>query len=133
MKIAAITDDGKTISQHFGRAPYYLVITIVDGEIAEKQLRNKLGHTQFHEESHPSDPPGQPHGFGPAAHERHLRMAESIADCEVLLCRGMGAGAYNSMLQRGIRPIVTDIIPIEEAALAYAEGRIVDHTELLHG
>jgi predicted Fe-Mo cluster-binding NifX family protein len=59
-------------------------------------------------------------------------MAESIADCEALLCRGMGAGAYNSMLQRGIRPVVTDIVAIDEAVLAYAGGRIVDHTQLLH-
>jgi hypothetical protein len=44
----------------------------------------------------------------------------------------MGAGAYNSMLQRGIRPVVTDIVAIDEAVLAYAGGRIVDHTELLH-
>ena len=28
MKIAIITDDGKTISQHFGRANYYAVVTI---------------------------------------------------------------------------------------------------------
>jgi len=31
MKIAVITDDGKTISQHFGRSPYYLVLTIEEG------------------------------------------------------------------------------------------------------
>jgi predicted Fe-Mo cluster-binding NifX family protein len=28
MKIAAITDDGKTISQHFGRAAYYMVLLL---------------------------------------------------------------------------------------------------------
>ena len=33
MKIAVITDDEKTISQHFGRAPYYMVFTIEDGHI----------------------------------------------------------------------------------------------------
>ena len=31
MKIAAITDDGTTISQHFGRAPYYVVVTVEAG------------------------------------------------------------------------------------------------------
>lgn len=132
MKIAAITDDGLTISQHFGRAPYYVVVTVENGQIVDRQLREKLGHAQFHEEAHPADPPGQPHGFGPAAHDRHLRMAESIADCEALLCRGMGAGAYQSMQQRGIRPLITDIVAIDEAVLAYVEGRLVDHTEWLH-
>ena len=47
MKIAAITDDGVTISQHFGRAPYYLVYTVEDGEIVDRELREKLGHAQF--------------------------------------------------------------------------------------
>jgi predicted Fe-Mo cluster-binding NifX family protein len=132
MKIAAITDDGETISLHFGRAPYYMVVTVEAGKIVDRQLRDKLGHAHFHNEPHPADPEGQPHGFGPEAHDRHVRMAESIADCEALLCRGMGAGAYNSMQQRGIRPVVTDIPTIDEAVLAYAEGRIVDHTEKLH-
>jgi predicted Fe-Mo cluster-binding NifX family protein len=132
MKIAAITDDRMTISQHFGRASYYVVVNVEDGKIVDRQLRDKIGHVQFHEEAHAADPPGQPHGFSPAAHDRHILMAESIADCEALLCRGMGAGAYNSMLQRGIRPVVTDIVAIDEAVLAYAGGRNVDHTELLH-
>jgi predicted Fe-Mo cluster-binding NifX family protein len=132
MKIAAITDDGKTISQHFGRAPYYLVATVEDGVIVERQLRDKLGHVQFQNEPHEEEAPGQPHGFGPASHDRHLRMAEAIADCEALLCRGMGSGAYYSMQQRGIRPVVTDIESIEEALAAYIDGSIVDHTDKLH-
>jgi predicted Fe-Mo cluster-binding NifX family protein len=132
MKIAAITDDGKSISQHFGRAAYYLVATVENGEIVERELRDKLGHAHFQNEPHEAEVPGQPHGFGPASHDRHVRMAESIADCEALLCRGMGAGAYYSMEQRGIRPVVTDIELIEEALQAYIEGRIIDHTEKLH-
>ena len=132
MKIAAITDDGKSISQHFGRAAYYLVATVENGEIVERELRDKLGHAHFQNEPHEAEAPGQPHGCGSASHDRHVRMAESIADCEALLCRGMGAGAYYSMEQRGIRPVVTDIESIEEALQAYIEGRIIDHTEKLH-
>lgn len=132
MKIAAITDDGKTISQHFGRAPYYLVMTVEDGQIIARELRDKLGHTNFQNEPHEEEQPGQPHGFGPASHDRHVRMAEAIADCEALLCRGMGAGAYYSMEQRGIRPVVTDIEDIDQAVTAYIKGNIVDHVENLH-
>jgi len=132
MKIAAITDDGQTISQHFGRAPYYLVITIENGQIVEKQLRDKLGHAHFANDPHEGDQPGQPHGFGPAAQNRHARMAEAIADCQALLCGGMGMGAYESMRARGIQPVVTDIASIDEAVRAYIEGRIVDQVERLH-
>lgn len=132
MKIAAITDDGKTISQHFGRAGHYLVATIEDGKIVNREMRAKLGHNQFASEPHPAEQPGQPHGMDPVSHDKHLRMSESIADCEALLCRGMGMGAYESMKARGIRPIVTDIASIDEAVMAYVEGSIVDQTDLLH-
>ena len=32
MKIAFVTDDGQSISAHFGRAAYYLVVDVVDGK-----------------------------------------------------------------------------------------------------
>jgi predicted Fe-Mo cluster-binding NifX family protein len=131
MKIAAITDDGKTISQHFGRAPYYLVLTIEDSKIVDCEMRSKLGHAQFHEEEHHENA-GKRHGFGREADNRHGRMAAAIADCEALLCRGMGMGAYESMKAHGIRPVVTDIGDIDEAVTAYLDGEIVDHVDRLH-
>ena len=79
MKIAAITDDGNTISQHFGRAQYYLVATVENGQIVNREMRNKLGHTQFSNQPHEEDKPGQPHGMDSASHNKHLQMAEAIA------------------------------------------------------
>jgi len=135
MKIAVVSEDGVTISQHFGRAPFYVVVTVVNGQIVAREQRDKMGHAQFAgephaEEAHGADPRG--HGFDPAAQGRHERMAAAIADCQVLLARGMGAGAYQSMEQAGIRPVVTDIANIDEAVRAYVEGRLADHTERLH-
>lgn len=135
MKIAAVSEDGVTISQHFGRAPFYVVVTVEEGKIIAHELRDKMGHAQFtgephSEQGHSADPRG--HGFDPAAQNRHARMAAAIADCQVLLARGMGAGAYYSMEQAGIRPIVTDIAVIDEAVQAFLSGQIVDHTERLH-
>jgi len=134
MRIAVVSEDGVTISQHFGRAPFYVILTVEGGKILSREKRDKMGHNQFsgetHEESHGEDPRGL--GFDPAAQNRHARMATAIADCEVLLARGMGAGAYESMKQANIRPVVTDIANIDEAVQAYIEGRLVDHTERLH-
>jgi predicted Fe-Mo cluster-binding NifX family protein len=134
MKIAAVSEDGVTISQHFGRAPFYVVVTVEDGKIVAREKRDKMGHVQFagepHEEPHSEDPRG--HGFAPVEQDRHFRMAAAITDCNVLLARGMGAGAYESMKQANIRPVVTDIASIDEAVKAYIEGRLVDHTERLH-
>ncbi len=47
MRIAVITDDGQTISQHFGRALHYLVVTIEEGKITQRELRDKVGHQHF--------------------------------------------------------------------------------------
>lgn len=134
MKVAVITDDGQTISQHFGRAPYYAVFTVEEGQIVAKELRDKTGHRQFvHQEVHDEETDGNGrHGTGPAAHDRHMRMAAAIADCEALLCRGMGWGAYQSMKQFNIAPVVTDIPDMEEAVMAYVNGTIVDHVDRLH-
>jgi predicted Fe-Mo cluster-binding NifX family protein len=59
-------------------------------------------------------------------------MAAAIADCQVLLARGMGAGAYQSMAEAGIRPVITDIARIDDAVLAYLAGTLTDHVERLH-
>jgi predicted Fe-Mo cluster-binding NifX family protein len=132
IKIAAITDDGQTISQHFGRATHYLVLTVADGKIVTRELRNKIGHAQLKDQPHADDQPGQPHGMDPASHNKHLLMSEAIADCEALLCRGMGRGAYESVKMRGIRPVLTDIALIDEAVMAFVQGAIVDRVERLH-
>jgi len=135
MKIAAVSEDGVTISQHFGRAPFYVVVTVENGQIVGRETREKMGHAQFAgephaEEAHGADPRG--HGFDPAAQDRHSRMAAAIADCAVLLARGMGAGAYASMQQAGIRPVVTDLPTIDAAVQAYLAGALTDHVEKLH-
>ncbi len=132
MKIALITDDGKSISQHFGRAPFYLVVTIEDGKVTNREMRSKLGHNQFSDQPHGQEHHGQGHGFDPASHDRHFSMAQAISDCRELICGGMGMGAYQSMQQFNIKPIVTDIRDIDEAIQAYLDGKLTDHTELLH-
>lgn len=131
MKIACVTDDGRTISRHFGRAPYYVVLTVEDGQIVARELRDKLGHKQFsaQEREHAR---GQRSGTDPASHSKHVSMAEAISDCQVLLCGGMGFGAYRSMQSMGIAPVVTDVADIEAAVKAYVEGQLVDHPEWLH-
>lgn len=133
MRIAVVTDDGKTISQHFGRAAKYLVATVEHGAIVHQELRDKVGHNHFGAEGHTAGhAPGREHGHGPEADSRHGRMAQAIADCDVVLAGGMGYGAYQSMQARGIRPVVTDLTSIDEAVLACAAGTLVDRSDRLH-
>jgi predicted Fe-Mo cluster-binding NifX family protein len=134
MKIAVVSEDGHTISQHFGRAPYYLVFTVDNKEIVGKELRDKVGHQQFaqgnREHSADNDPRG--HGFGAHSDAKHARMIEAIQDCEAVIVRGMGRGAYLAMEQAHIRPFVTELADAEDAVKAYIGGTLEDHTDKLH-
>jgi predicted Fe-Mo cluster-binding NifX family protein len=127
MKVAVITEDGHTISQHFGRAPYYLVFTVENKEIVGKELRDKVGHRQFASDN---DPRG--HGFGALSDAKHGRMIESVQDCEAIIVRGMGRGAYLAMEQAHIHPFVTELVDAEDAVKAYIGGTLDDHTDQLH-
>ncbi len=132
MKIAVITEDSKTISQHFGRAPYYLVLTIEEGKIVNRELRDKMGHTHFSAQHSSEESQSTGHGTDAASHSKHVSMADIIADCKALLCGGMGMGAYESMRRLNIQPIVTDMQDIDSAVQAFLNGKLIDHTELLH-
>ncbi|HRX02681.1 MAG: dinitrogenase iron-molybdenum cofactor biosynthesis protein [Anaerolineae bacterium] len=136
MKIAVVTDDQTTISRHFGRAQYYLVFTVEDGEVVQQELRPKLGHNQFQLEEHheESDDHQHEHGHGQGQHsqEKHSRMMANLVDCQVLLAGGMGMGAQSSLLQIGVNPVLTDIRQIDAAVSAYLNGTLVDQPKLVH-
>jgi predicted Fe-Mo cluster-binding NifX family protein len=135
MKIAIVTDDEKTISHHFGRATKYAVVMVEGGSVIAREVRDKAGHKDFqreglHSSSHHHDPRGR--GFGSHSEEKHRRMFAAISDCDVLLARGMGRGAYVGLESSGIRPILTDIPEINTAVQAVIDGSIIDHSEKLH-
>jgi predicted Fe-Mo cluster-binding NifX family protein len=134
MKIAVVTDDGTTISAHFGRATKYAVLDIEDDNIVSRELRDKAGHDDFqHDGSHEHDHHEEhERGFGKHAGEKHRRMFKVIPDCTIVLARGMGQGAYQGLQQNGIRPILTEIRDIDTAVQAVIDGTIEDRPERLH-
>lgn len=133
MKIAAVTDDGQTISAHFGRALHYLVVTVESGQVMAREQRDKAGHHHCHgEHDHPHDHNHEHHNGHAGGHERHAQMIAAITDCEIVLARGMGGGMYANLQQAGIRPILTTVASIDEAVAAYLVGDLEDHPERLH-
>jgi predicted Fe-Mo cluster-binding NifX family protein len=136
MKIAVVTDDGQTISAHFGRAVHYAVLTVEGEAIVARELRDKDSHRDFQQEGldgrHEHHDDARGHGFGRHSAEKHQRMFAAITDCEIVLARGMGQGAYNGLQQMGVRPILTDIREVDAAVEAVLDGSIEDHPERLH-
>jgi len=131
MKIAVISDDEINISQHFGRAPYYVVITVEKGKVISRETREKAGHHTFAAHSlHLT--PGERHGCDAGSEVRHMSMAEAISDCQVLLAGGMGWGAYEAMQSYNIQLIVTDVESIDEAVKLCLDDRLPNLMERLH-
>ena len=131
MKIVAVSDDCVTISQHFGRAPFYVVVTVEGDKIVHKETREKSGHHTF--AAHHADvKPGERHGYDAGAEVRHANMVSAIADCQVLLAGGMGWGAYESLQNSNIKPIATDVRDIDEAVQRYLDGKLENLMERLH-
>jgi predicted DNA-binding protein (UPF0251 family)/predicted Fe-Mo cluster-binding NifX family protein len=132
MKIAVVTDDGTTICQHFGRAQYYSVITIENGQVKSKEQRSKAGHhvAGVEHASHASH--GERHGFDTNAQASHAGMMANITDCQLVMAGGMGWGAQVSLKQAGIDVYMTDKINIDEAIQLYIQGKLPNLQERLH-
>lgn len=126
MKIAVVTEDEVTISQHFGRAPLYVVFTVERNAIVGKETRAKASH------QHGGPTHGQPPGFDTAAETTHATMTGSITDCQAVIAGGMGWGAFQSLKGLHIEPVLTDVENIEEAVKLYLQGKLPSHTEWLH-
>lgn len=121
-KIAIATEDGAHVSAHFGRAPYFAVVTIENGQIVAREQRNKAFHQGGHHEHHE-------HG----GHDTHASgMVGAVRDCAAIIAGGMGSPAYASIQAANLTPILTDLRDIDQVAQAYAAGTLVNRLERVH-
>ncbi len=133
MKIAVVTDDGKMISRHFGRAQNYLVVEVEAGKEIARSLRDKMGHHEFSgAEEKATGQQGVGHGFGPASQKRHEQMLQAINDCQVVIAGGMGRGAYQSMVDAGKEVYVVSTQDVDQALEAYLGGTLENMMNLIH-
>ena len=114
MKIAFATEDGKTISAHFGRAPYYAVVQVSEGKVLAQEARAKTHHDNGH------------HGHS------HADMFASIADCQVLVVGGMGMPAHEAALAHGLKVIPANPRDISTVIQAYLDGTLQENPRLIH-
>jgi predicted Fe-Mo cluster-binding NifX family protein len=126
--LAFVTDDGTTISSHFGRALHYEIVRLKDGKVIERNRVDKAGHHTWGEGSH-----------GQGGHEgdhhqdhKHAAMTAPLAGVSVLVARGMGMGAQQHLLASGIEPLLTDLHTIDEAVEHYVAGTLVNNPRRLH-
>jgi predicted Fe-Mo cluster-binding NifX family protein len=151
MKIAVATEDGKSISQHFGRSPFFAVYDVEDGKILNKEMRPNTFTGHFRQGRGGPGPGGQGRGpggqgqgrHGPGGHghgaghghgggQGHRRVAEGLKDCAAVISHGMGRSAWEDLRSKGIEMIVTDETDVDKAVSKYMEGKLEDRPEKLH-
>lgn len=118
MKIAVPTDDGITISQHFGQAVYFKVLDLEDNQVVSAEIREKATHI---------------HGT-PSADGTHpgAKMIESISDCQILIAGGMGSPVYNRAIAAGLKVILTRQPEIDLAVRDFLAGKLENDPQLIH-
>ena len=130
MKIAIVSDDEITISRHFGRAGKYMVYMVIKGQLQETEILPKQNHCHSRQDRCQDN--NRSRGLGKASREKHEHIFEDIIDCDVVVSRGMGRGAYLDLMRLNIQPIITDIMRVDEAVNAVIDGTIVNHSDQLH-
>ena len=119
MKVAVTCDDEQTVACHLGRAPLFLIYDIENGKpvLKEQRLRQDAGH---HE--HCGESPHQAGHHRGEGHHDHAGILSVVADCNMVVSRGMGRRLATDLEARGIQPALLDrdVPPLEAAALAAA-------------
>ncbi|WP_299645296.1 NifB/NifX family molybdenum-iron cluster-binding protein [uncultured Chloroflexus sp.] len=124
MKIAFATDDHQTISPHLGRAQWYEVVTIEQGQVVSREARPKGRH--YHQE-------GEVHEHHRHCHHgSHHWLMEAVPDCQMVVARGMGEPAFQGVQAAGIQAICTPLRTIDDAVQAYINGTLIHHPERVH-
>ena len=115
MKVAIPTTDKQTIYGHTGHADYFLVVTIEDGKITDKEFRHnphsdKEGHGQ-----HPDHEPGH-HNLDHHNHDHHNHMhgdenahdtmIKSIEDCKYFVVKHVGRRCAPSLKKFDVKPVL---------------------------
>jgi predicted Fe-Mo cluster-binding NifX family protein len=132
LKIAVVSDNEKTISQHFGRAPYYVIMTLENGKVINQETFER-GASGTCACGHSGDA-GHHHSHGNDAETaaKHDRMVDPIADCQVLIAGGMGYGAYRALESRGLKVFISAEPSIHKAVELYIAGKLDNLMERLH-
>ncbi len=132
MKIAFVTDDGLQVSRHFGRAGKYLVVELDGGKPINRVLRDKMGHQHYYAGESGKNHSSTPHGLDSVSQAKHASMLSVIQDCDVVICGGMGQGAYQSIIDSGKEVYLVEDLDINRIIEKFIAGELKSSDDLMH-
>ncbi|MCE1229972.1 MAG: dinitrogenase iron-molybdenum cofactor biosynthesis protein [Firmicutes bacterium] len=130
MNVAFPTMDGVSISAHFGRSKGFLVLETEGAAVLHREVRENAQAAHGAHHGHDHAEPGALHGHGHTGGSHghdHGAFARLLHDCQVVIVRGMGAGAVRALQQAGIRVCrVEEGCTPEEALARLAANQLAD-------
>ncbi len=137
MRIAVASDDGVQVAAHSGRCREFVVFDVVDGKATRVEGRANRhthhaqgqcgGHGHQHGHQH-----GHAHGAAPAdvapGHGCHGGILAALGDCKVFVAGGMGRRLVAGLLASGVTPYACAGGTVDEAAEAFASGKLTPLT-----
>lgn len=117
MRIAVASEDGVSISHHFGRSRAFLVYEVEQQQVVGRSLRDNTFTAHARGECKESEPHEEHHGHGP--------IVTALRDCDAVLCYGMGWRAAEDLKQNGIQAFVLqgEMSP-DDAVAAFLAGKL---------
>ena len=128
MKIAIASMNGESVSNHFGKSPYFLVYEVANNEISNI---SRINNTFTHHFKDGGQPEHHEHHGMPAHHDHHT-LVEGLKGCSVVMAGGMGYGAYNDLTENGFEVIITGETDPATAVRKFLNKELLNYTERLH-
>jgi len=117
MTIAVPTNDGTSISEHFGRSAAFLIFNTENGQIKSRRMKTNIG-----KHSHPR---GECKQTSTEVHSHdHQGILTTLEGCEVVICAGMGHRAAEALQGRGVQIVFAAPGPADETVAAYLDGKL---------
>ena len=117
MRIAVPTNDGVSISEHFGRSAAFLIFEIENGQIKSRELKSngaKHSHAQEACDHHSTE--STPHN--------HAGILAALEGCEVVICAGMGQRAAEALKGCGTQIVTAAPASAQDTVTAYLAGKL---------
>ena len=115
MRIAVASDDGKTISHHFGRALGFQIFEIKNDRITNQVYRKNIGKSN-----------------GECGSCNHDVIIYNIKDCDVLISYGMGRRIYDDLTKNNIQVVVSDEETVDAAVKRFIKKELENRLDKLH-
>lgn len=121
MKIAVATNNGENVTGHLGRCRSFLVYTIENEEIKERELRtNTFTHHGSGEHQHGK----HEHGAGEHRGHSHGALVQGLNDCKAVIFQSGGWRVINDLERANIKPVLTDESFADSAVEKYIAGTL---------